>query len=77
MVQQTDKLVLRYTSIEEQDYFWSCKMLPVKCNGKYGFIDVMGYEVIPCQYEGYHYFSEGMAAVKKNGKWALSIQMVK
>ena len=41
----------------------------VKLNGKYGFIDKTGREVIPCKYEAAGEFSEGLAAVKLNGKY--------
>ena len=41
----------------------------VKLNGKYGFIDKNGKEVIPCNYDGASIFNEGLAAIKLNGKW--------
>jgi len=38
--------------------------------GKYGFIDNMGREIIPCKYDSSFGFSiDGLAAVEMNGKW--------
>ena len=41
----------------------------VEKDGKRGFVDQTGKEVIPCVYEGSWNFHEGLAAVKKDGKW--------
>ena len=41
----------------------------VKLNGKYGFIDKTGKEIIPLIYDSAGDFSEGVANVKSNGKW--------
>lgn len=41
----------------------------VRLNGKYGYIDPEGRQIIPLQYEDFVNFSSGLAAVKKNGKW--------
>ena len=41
----------------------------VRLNGKYGFIDKTGKEVIECKYGDTYDFHEGLAAVKLNGKW--------
>ena len=41
----------------------------VRLNGKYGFIDKSGTEVIPCKYDWAFSFSEGLASVKLNGKY--------
>ena len=38
-------------------------------NGKYGFINTQGENVIPCKYELATDFSEGLAVVKLNGKY--------
>jgi hypothetical protein len=38
-------------------------------NGKWGFIDQTGKEVIPCKYDNSRSFSEGLASVELNGKW--------
>jgi hypothetical protein len=37
-------------------------------NGKYGFTDHTGREVIPCKYDHAWNFNEGLAAVPLNGK---------
>jgi serine/threonine protein kinase len=41
----------------------------VTLNGKVGFIDKTGKEVIPCKYDDAGTFSEGLAAVEFNGRW--------
>ena len=41
----------------------------VSVNGKGGFIDKSGKEVVPLKYEDGRSFKEGLAAVKLNGKW--------
>ena len=38
-------------------------------NGKYGFKDKSGNEVIPCKYDHAGIFSKGLARVKLDGKW--------
>ena len=43
----------------------------VELNGKYGFINEEGEEVIPLKYDNAGNFSEGLAEVKLNGKWGL------
>lgn len=39
--------------------------------GYHGFADINGNIVIPCEYEDAFSFSEGLAAVKKNGQWGV------
>ena len=41
----------------------------VKMNGKRGFIDKNGKEVIPCKYFIPCNFSKGLVLVQMNGKW--------
>jgi hypothetical protein len=41
----------------------------VELNGKWGYIDKEGKEVIPIKYDWARSFSEGLACVKLNGKW--------
>ena len=41
----------------------------VRRNGKEGFINESGIEVIPCKYDEVAPFDEGLARVKLNGKW--------
>ena len=40
-------------------------------NGKYGYIDKTGKEVIPAQYDNADSFEDGLAAVCKDGKWGV------
>ena len=41
----------------------------VSRDGKDGYINLKGEEVIPCKYQSVRSFSEGMAAVQKDRKW--------
>ena len=41
----------------------------VKKDGKWGYINKEGREVIPCKYNSVEYFSEGLAMVWKDRKW--------
>jgi hypothetical protein len=41
----------------------------VKLNGKWGFIDTAGKEVIPLKYDVAGWFCEGLAMVILNGKY--------
>ena len=43
-------------------------LVDVKINDKYGYIDITGRVVIPCEYDNYFYFEYGMATVVKDGK---------
>ena len=38
-------------------------------DGKWGFIDTSGREVVPCRYDDVFDFQEGMARVETDGKW--------
>lgn len=38
-------------------------------DGKWGYIDTAGQEIIPCQYDEAHDFFDGLALVKKDGKF--------
>lgn len=38
-------------------------------NGKYGFVDLSGKEVIPCVYDKANSFINGFVSVNKDGKW--------
>ena len=38
-------------------------------DGKSGFVNEEAEEVIPCKYDDAHRFYEGLAGVKKDGKW--------
>ena len=55
----------RYENIDIDSF--SEGLCPVSRNGKYGFIDVYGKEVIPCQWERVLKFKRGFAIIlKKN-----------
>ena len=41
----------------------------IKRNGKYGFINDNGVEIIPCMYDDAKDYIYGFAKVKRNGKW--------
>lgn len=41
----------------------------VELNGKWGFINQKGEEIIPLKYDNVEHFSEGFAIVKLNGKY--------
>ena len=41
----------------------------VNLNGKWGYVDKIGREVIPCKYDYACEFEEGLATVELNGKW--------
>ena len=41
----------------------------VRLNGKWGFVDTTGSEVIPCKYDYAYGFFEGFAKVELDGKW--------
>ena len=41
----------------------------VKVGYTWGYIDATGKEIVPCQYTNAKSFSNGFAAVEKNGKW--------
>lgn len=48
------------------------RFLALVCrNGKYGYIDPSGSEVIPCQWDDLGYFYEGFAKAKRNEKYGL------
>lgn len=41
----------------------------VKLNGKWGFVDAAGNEIIPLKYDNTEIFHQGLTKVKLNGKW--------
>ena len=45
------------------------KLVEIKRNGKYGFADETGKEVIPCEYDDVSLFHEGLCGVKKGPLW--------
>lgn len=52
---------------DAEDY--SDNLACVKKDGKVGFVDVKGNEVIPCSFERAYPFAEGLALVRKNDKY--------
>jgi len=80
--QDIDETIMQQAFIYDNVYDFSEGLAAVKKDGKIGFIDTDGREVIPCMYEmrgegGIEYinktrdyeFSEGLVAVKLGGKW--------
>ena len=41
----------------------------VKKDGKWGYINTKGEQIVECKFDSYSNFNEGFAAVKKDGKW--------
>lgn len=59
------KIVLKYDSANG-----FCEGMASVCReGKWGFIDTVGREVVPCMYDGVDGFHEGMARVNVGGGW--------
>ena len=48
--------------------FYYSRLVNVIQNGKYGFINTQGEEVIPCKYDYADWFSNGLAKVIEKGK---------
>jgi len=53
----------------DREYFFYEGMAMVRRNGKYGYIDKTGKEVVKPQFDFAYPFSEGLAKVEKNGKY--------
>lgn len=61
---------VRYFYEQNQKYrFFSSGLAVVKKSGKYGYIDKMGKDIIPCQYDYAGSFLCGLAVVRKNNKY--------
>jgi len=58
-----------YDAIYEESQFFSEGLAGVKKDGKWGYINAEGEEVIPCIYDSVYYFFEGRARVEKNGEY--------
>lgn len=54
----------------QEKYFYQ-GYLPVSLDGKWGYIDIYGNEVISCQFEDVTSVYDGKAWVKKGGKWGV------
>jgi hypothetical protein len=54
----------------DYDFIDTCSegLARVEINGKWGFIDQTGKEVIPCKYDEADFFNKGVAKVNLNGK---------
>ena len=62
----------RYGSVGEfRDGLAGFKLNGKYGNGKYGFINTEGKEVVPPKYDKVRIFSEGLAGVKLNGLWGV------
>ena len=62
--------ILSFLKVYYKDYYrFSNGLAIVALNGKYGFIDETGREVIPCKYDGARTFSEGLARVLLKNKY--------
>ncbi|MCL2199067.1 MAG: WG repeat-containing protein [Defluviitaleaceae bacterium] len=59
----------RMVTLKKYDFvgFFSGKLLDVRANSCYGFVNSNGKVVIPLIYDNVHWFSEGLAAVYFNG----------
>jgi len=58
-----------YDCIDNRGMGFSNELIDVERNGKWGFIDKRGIEIIPCIYDDVYPFSEGLAGVCVNEKW--------
>jgi hypothetical protein len=65
LIDNTGKVI---KTIEDCDgiYAFSNDIAAYKCkSGKFGFLDIDGNKIIPCEYDGFGAFSEGYAKVEK------------
>ena len=58
-----------YGKYDWQDDFIFNGLIKVRLDGKYGFINEDGEEIIPCKYEDADVFSDGLAKVKSAEGW--------
>ena len=59
----------RVTKLYARQGVFSGNRCQVQTDSLWGYMDEEGNEIIPCQYEEARPFSEGLAAVRKDGKW--------
>jgi len=76
-VDKTGKMIVpveHYPNVAYVDYKFSYGLLWVMeggIEGKRGYVDTAGEIVVPCIYDYAASFSEGLAAVQKDGKWSI------
>jgi hypothetical protein len=58
-----------YNRIQLHTLNKGCEITVVEKNGKFGYLNNKGVEIIKCKYDCALDFSEGLAAVKENDKW--------
>ena len=71
MLAGNSKTPIKLVSViqKQEDY-----LFPIEIEGKYGYIDNKGNEIVKPQYEEVSSFSEGLAAVKINNKFGYIYQ---
>lgn len=67
-IDKTGNEYILNTDYDTSAYYFSEGLLPVKKNGKWGFINKKSKLVIPYQYNAVGYFKNGLAAVSFSGK---------
>ena len=69
---------LKQASSHSSDYNQkSGKLVSIRENGKFGYINLDGQVVIEPQFDDTHFFSEGLAAVKIGNQWGFIDRMGK
>jgi len=58
-----------YECIDNKEIGFSNELIDVKLNGKWGFIDKNGHQIIPCIYDEVHPFFDGLAGVLRTEYW--------
>ena len=69
VIQRKEALDSKSLHISYKELFFSEGLVSVEQNGKVGFIDKAGKQIIPPRYDGAQPFSEGLAAVRIKGKY--------
>lgn len=63
-----------FSQTSENEYFsffYNDDLCAVQRDNKWGFVNLKGELVIPCEYDSYRPFFKGISPVSKNGKWGL------
>jgi hypothetical protein len=68
VIQRQEALDSKSLFVSYKELFFSAGLVRVEHNGKAGFMDKAGRQVIPCRYDDADPFSEGLAAVTIGGK---------